>query len=67
MTVFRRTESDSDHIKQTRELTRNAREALKKPCPDTFAGRKTQEPFPKEDDGSHISRWLHSRELQPPK
>lgn len=28
-----------------------ARQALSdNPCPDTFAGRKTQEPFPREDD-----------------
>lgn len=27
-----------------------AHRLLKEPMPDTFLGRKTQEPFPKEDD-----------------
>ncbi|MGY3234433.1 hypothetical protein ACVWZ4_005044 [Bradyrhizobium sp. USDA 4472] len=32
-----------------RELIAQACEVLKLPKPDTFLGRKTQEPFPKED------------------
>jgi hypothetical protein len=34
------------------------------PKPDTFLGRKTQEPFPKE--GEEVEGYLNSKELQPP-
>jgi hypothetical protein len=33
-----------------REVIATAREVLRNPAPDTFLGRKTQTPFPKEDD-----------------
>lgn len=33
-----------------RELAARAAEALRLPRPDTFLGRKTQEPFPQEKD-----------------
>jgi hypothetical protein len=32
-----------------RELLENSLEVLRTPKPDTFVGRKTQEPFPKEE------------------
>ncbi|WFU75349.1 MULTISPECIES: hypothetical protein [unclassified Bradyrhizobium] len=33
-----------------REMTAQAASVLKAPQPDTFLGRKTYEPFPKEED-----------------
>ncbi len=33
-------------IEQLREIIARSRELLKEPPPDTFLGRKTQEPFP---------------------
>lgn len=65
--MFRPTQSDSDQMKQVRELTKESREALKKPCADTFLGRKTQEPFPQEEEEDRIERWLNAKELRPPK
>jgi hypothetical protein len=38
------------HIETVRVAIAESREILKKPPPDSFAGRKTQEPFPKEED-----------------
>jgi hypothetical protein len=35
---------------ESREATKRSFEILQQPTPDTFLGRKTQEPFPKEDD-----------------
>ena len=35
----------------------------KNPVSDTFAGRKTQEPFPDRDDS--LMAWLTSKELEP--
>ncbi len=32
-----------------RELVRQWSDLLRQPMPDTFLGRKTQEPFPEED------------------
>jgi len=67
MSVFRPTQTDSDQVEQTRERIKEACEVLKQHCPDSFAGRKTQEPFPQEDKDSRTDRWLNSKELQPPK
>jgi hypothetical protein len=53
--IFHVTRTDADHAEQMREVVRESRELLKQPAPDTFAGRKTQEPFPKEDDIPAIS------------
>ncbi|MBR0831428.1 hypothetical protein JQ596_38580 [Bradyrhizobium manausense] len=33
-----------------RAVVRKAMEILRAPIPDTFLGRKTQDPFPKEDE-----------------
>ena len=35
---------------QMREIIAKALEVLRAPIPDTFLGRKTQEPFPREDE-----------------
>jgi hypothetical protein len=34
-----------------RDIITRSLEVLKTPQPDTFLGRKTQEPFPKQDEG----------------
>ena len=65
MTVFRPTNVDSNLAEYMRELVRKSLELLKHPSPDTFAGRKTQGPFPSQDN--EIERWLNSSGLQPPK
>ena len=36
------------HIARTRELVAESLDALRSGVPDTFLGRKTQEPFPKD-------------------
>jgi len=42
----------SQQIAETREVMARTVELLKQlPKPDSFAGRKTQEPFPREQDG----------------
>jgi hypothetical protein len=44
-------EQDAKHLERVREAIERARQALVDyPSPDTFAGRKTQEPFPLERD-----------------
>ncbi len=59
--------SDQEHIEQVRGVIAQGCDTLRRyPVPDTFAGRKTQEPFPQEDE-EHIARWMASKELQPPK
>jgi len=37
-------------INDLRKLIAWSREILKRPMPDTFLGRKTQEPFPRQDE-----------------
>ncbi|SFV19153.1 hypothetical protein [Bradyrhizobium arachidis] len=45
------TEQVAELIADTRELTARTMALLRShPSPDSFAGRKTQEPFPKEED-----------------
>lgn len=60
-------EADSELQRTVRERLARNMEALKRRGPDTFLGRKTQEPFPQEDEQAQINRWLNSKELQPPK
>jgi len=43
------TQSDAEHAEEIRKLIEESREVLKPPSPDTFLGRKTQDPFPKEE------------------
>jgi hypothetical protein len=43
---------EDKHLEQARQAVALGRAVLTShPTPDTFAGRKTQEPFPKEDEG----------------
>jgi len=42
----------------TRELMAKSLEVLRTPQPDTFVGRKTQEPFPKEGKSHRKSQPL---------
>ncbi len=53
---------------RARELSVRSCELLKVTTPDTFLGRKTQEPFPTEDpiERTDIQKLIHS-ELQPPR
>jgi hypothetical protein len=47
---LRSTEQVIDLIADTRELTARSIELLRShPKPDTFTGRRTQQPFPQED------------------
>ena len=39
-------------VQRLREIYQRSLEVLNKPFPDTFLGRKTQEPFPKEKKAS---------------
>jgi hypothetical protein len=42
---------EEQHIAQVSTAIREARRMLADhPCPDTFLGRKTQEPFPMQDE-----------------
>ncbi|MCP3369065.1 hypothetical protein [Bradyrhizobium cajani] len=60
--------SDAEQMRTIREGLARSMELLRRaPVADTFLGRKTQEPFPREDEAIRIDRWLSSRELQPPK
>jgi hypothetical protein len=43
-------EQDAMQADQAREVIHRALEVLRSPTPDTFLGRKTQEPFPFEND-----------------
>ena len=43
-------ELETQHLALMQEALARSREVLKSPPPDTFAGRKTQEPFPGEKD-----------------
>ena len=40
-------ERDAQFVEQTRTTINETLELLSQPMPDTFLGRKTQEPFPK--------------------
>jgi hypothetical protein len=43
----------SQVLAETRELIEQALLLLRDPLPDTFLGRKTQEPFPVEEKAEH--------------
>ena len=61
-------EQDAAHLKAVRDTVAKSRELLNDDRPvDTFAGRKTQEPFPDEDDrDTRTVKWIGSNELKPP-
>ena len=54
-------------IALARDALRKSYDLLRTPKPDTFVGRKTQEPFACEHDDPHIELWLTSKELRPPR
>ena len=59
---------DMMHLQQMRDVIKKSRELLaSNPVPSTFAGRKTQEPFPPADEETTTEQHLGSKELQPPK
>jgi len=53
--VFRLPQGDRDQLENYRVKMR-----AKNPKPDTFLGRKTQAPFPKQEEDNWQRRW-HSR------
>jgi|SwirhisoilCB2_FD_contig_41_11614459_length_514_multi_5_in_0_out_0_1 hypothetical protein len=60
----------SKQIEACRRAVAEAAESLRRNSrPDTFLGRKTQEPFPAEDPigREDIQKLIHSEQLQPPK
>ena len=48
--IYRPSKAEVDHSTWLRQTVDLAREILRAPKPDTFLGRKTQEPFPKEKE-----------------
>jgi hypothetical protein len=59
--IFRPQGTDTEYAARTRDVVRRSREALEQAVPDTFLGRKTQEPFPAEKEkerGRRIGRRL---------
>ena len=66
MQFFRPTANDLRLAEYMRLVVEKSRALLSQPIPDTFLGRKMQEPFPPEDE-EHMARWMASEELQPPK
>jgi hypothetical protein len=60
--IFRLFQRDITDIDRLRELVRTTADILKRfPTPDTFIGRKTQEPFPMETRLSGESHRRSSR------
>jgi hypothetical protein len=58
----------SQQIANSRDTARRSEELLGATKPDTFAGRKTQEPFPADDPLKRPDiQTLLNGELQPPK
>ena len=43
-------DKEAEHLRQTRDAVARCIDILKAPSPNTFAGRKSQEPFPKEEE-----------------
>lgn len=59
-------ESGAKQQRAIRDAMARNLEILRRATPDTFLGRKTQEPFPQEDE-EHMARRMGSKELRPPK
>ena len=53
---------DAAHVEMARETIREALEVLRLPQPDTFLGRETYKPFPKETTKNNIG---NSDEVSP--
>lgn len=61
------TELDAMHLQVMRDAIKRSCDILAaNPPPDSFAGRKTQEPFPK-GEAARVSRWVSSKKLHVPK
>ena len=43
-------DKEAEHLRQTRDAVARCIDILKAPLPDTFVGRKSQDPFPKEEE-----------------
>ena len=43
-------DKEAEHLRQTRDAVARCIDILKAPLPGTLAGRKSQEPFPKEEE-----------------
>ena len=53
---YRLSQREISEVERQRKFAREASELLKRiPMPDTFFGRKTQEPFPKEENRRRLS------------
>jgi len=48
--------SNAGYVEYIGEVLKASCKVLQQPTPDTFLGRKTHEPFPKEDDQAAHSR-----------
>ena len=46
--IFHPTKADADNVQSVRIVIKQSRELLEQARPDSFLGRKTQAPFPKE-------------------
>ncbi|MBR0839118.1 hypothetical protein JQ607_02830 [Bradyrhizobium liaoningense] len=45
---------DAAHVQMARDTINEALEVLRQPAPDTFLGRETYKPFPKEEATNNI-------------
>lgn len=54
MRVYRPTPIETEQNDQMRKVVEEARALLEQPVPDTFLGRETYQPFPKESPGTNI-------------
>ena len=61
--VYRPPGTDAEHAERTREVVRTSRKVLERASPDTFLGRKTQEPFPEEEGKEATFDELLSRPM----
>lgn len=55
--ICRPSQQDAQNLELLREFARKAADVLRRcPAPDTFLGRKTQEPFPREIEEARPNR-----------
>jgi hypothetical protein len=61
------TDFDMMHLEQMRAVIKRSRELLANTSgPDTFAGRKTQEPFLQDDELTRMAKRIAAKEPEPP-
>jgi hypothetical protein len=59
--------ADVKSVERSRETIARLMQFLSdNPTTSTFAVRKTQEPFPQDDDEVRFQGWLKSKDLRPP-